>query len=425
MASHVFTGFGFGPIQAGLFINEAFQSSNFSRIAVAEIDRKLINAVRANNGSFYVNVARKDGIEILRIDNIEILNPDVSGDRKILLEALSESTEITTSLPSVEFFDTAGASVASLIAKGLKNSTAEAVVIYTAENNNNAAQILEKTVAKKADSPLAGRVQFLNTVIGKMSRVLTDSSEISRMNLKPITPGFDRAFLVEEFNRILVTNNRIPGFKPGIEVFVEKDDLLVFEEAKLYGHNAIHALLAYLGAMKGCITISELKDVPAIMAIARDAFLTESGGALVKKYAHFGDELFTEAGYKHYAEDLLERMTNPFLSDTIKRAGRDPVRKLRYNDRIFGTMTLALEQGIEPVNMALGAMAGIDYLLERAEENKLPDELCFKNRRKLSDADIEKILRWLWPEAGPYAGRITESVCQARRHLKALLEARG
>ena len=51
MAEHIFTGFGFGPIQGGLFVKEAFQSGNFARIVVAEIDQRLVEAVRANKGS--------------------------------------------------------------------------------------------------------------------------------------------------------------------------------------------------------------------------------------------------------------------------------------------------------------------------------------------------------------------------------------
>ena len=51
MAEHIFTGFGFGPIQGGLFVKEAFQSGNFARIVVSEIDAKLVGAVRANKGS--------------------------------------------------------------------------------------------------------------------------------------------------------------------------------------------------------------------------------------------------------------------------------------------------------------------------------------------------------------------------------------
>jgi len=423
MAEHIFTGFGFGPIQGGLFAKEAFQSGNFGRIVAAEIDAELVDAVRANKGSYYVNVAKADGIEVLRIDNVELLNPNVAGDRQILLEALAQATEIATCLPSVSFYDSGQASsVASLMADGLRNSKAAATVIYAAENNNHAAEILQEAVAKKDGALSENRVQFLNTVVGKMSRVVTEPAEIAELKLATIAPGLERAFLVEQFNQILVSRARIANFQPGIEVFVEKDDLLPFEEAKLYGHNAIHSLLGFIGAVKGVTSMTEIKDDKAVMQIGRAAFLQESGAALIKKYAHLGDQLFTEAGYRDYAEDLLERMTNPYLGDTIGRVVRDVVRKLGPDGRIFGTMRLALEYGIEPRNMALGAMAGIAVLLQEPEENHLPQDLRFGDWRKLSSTEIESIINWLWTgRRNKHGEHLVEYTQSARRTLTILI----
>ena len=397
MGEHVFTGFGFGPIQGGLFAAEAFKSNNFSRIAVAEIDRHLVEAVKANSGSYWVNVAGADGIESQKIDRVELLDPEVSQDRRLLAEVLGRSTEIVTCLPSVKFYESGGNnSVASLIAEGFGKSEAGGTIVYTAENNNHAAEILEKSVVGRIGGPLPAKVQFLNTVIGKMSRVVDDPAEIAHLKLRTIAPGIERAFLVEQFNRILVSRTRIAGFTPGIEVFIEKDDLLPFEEAKLYAHNAVHSLLGFVGAVKGYSAMTQLKDDPAIMRIARDAFLTECGPALIKKYSDIGDELFTEAGFRDYADDLLERITNPYLADTVARAGRDTVRKLGINDRIFGAMQLALDNGIEPKNMAIGAMAGIAMLIEQAEQYNLLADLRFDDCRKLGAAEIEAILNWVW-----------------------------
>jgi len=423
MAEHVFTGFGFGPIQSGLFAKEAFQSGNFSRIVVAEIDAELVDTVRANKGSYYVNIAKSDGIEQLRIDNVVLLNPNVSADRQILLEALTQSTEIVTSLPSVSFYESGGTnSVVSLITEGMKNSSAEATIIYAAENNNHAAEILEKAIEKKIGTPPRKKVQFLNTVIGKMSRVVTDPPEIAELKLQTIAPGLERAFLVEQFNKILVSRTNIFDFKPGIEVFIEKDDLLPFEEAKLYGHNAIHSLLGFIGAIKGAKSMTELADNKVVMKIGRDAFLKESGAALVDKYAHLKEELFTEIGYKDFADDLLERITNPYLGDTIVRVTRDVVRKLEIDGRIFGTMQLALEYGIEPKNMALGALAGIAILLEKSDEYKLPENLRLSNWRKLDHINIEKILTWLWNEKKcVHINKIVKYLDQSKKHLEELI----
>ena len=424
MAGHVFTGFGFGPIQSGLFAKEAFQSGDFSRIAVAEVDAELVDAVRANRGGYYVNIARADGIEALKINNVELLNPRVGADKRALLKALAHSTEIATCLPSVNFYESGGPeSVASWIAEGLRNSSAKATIVYAAENNNHAAEILDKAVAGKTGGALPANVQFLNTVIGKMSRVVTDPAEIAELQIRTIAPGIERAFLVEEFNRILVSRTRVADFKPGIGVFIEKDDLLPFEEAKLFGHNAIHSLLGFLGDLKGRTAMTQLKGDKAIMRIGREAFLHESGAALVRKYSRLGDELFTEAGFRQYAEDLLERMTNPYLGDTIARITRDVVRKLEIDGRIFGTMQLALEQGIEPKNMALGAMAGVGVLLQQAQEYNLPEDLRFGDWCRLDGTQIERILNWIWrAQASKYSNQLIACVYKAQRPLQALIK---
>jgi len=423
MAEHTFVGFGFGPIQSGLFAKEAFQSGSFTRIVVAEVDPELVNAVRANKGTYYINVAKSDGIKVIKVASVVLLNPDVSEDKQTLLKILAEATEIATCLPSVDFYESgAENSPASLIAEGLKNSKADAAIIYTAENNNRAAEILEQAVTGKIGTLSQKRVQFLDTVIGKMSRVVTDPAEIQERRLAAIAPGIERAFLVEEFNRILVSRTAIANFKPGIEVFIEKDDLLPFEEAKLFGHNAIHTLLGFIGAVRGVTLMSKLKEDKAIMEIGRKAFLDECGRALVKKHARTGDELFTEYGFGEYADDLLERMTNQYLGDTVARAGRDAVRKLSINGRIFGTMSLALEYGIEPKNMAIGAMAGIAVLLEKAKEYNLPTDLRFGDWRKLDNPEIENIIRWLWKDqATNHAQRLIKYVQNAKKHLKKLV----
>jgi len=422
MSNHTFAGFGFGPIQAGLFAKEAFESGNFRRIVVAEIAQPLVEAVRANHGTYYVNVAQADGIETLKIDNVELLNPTQPEDSEAFRTALAEATEIVTSLPSVDFYRSGQThSVAALIAEALRTHKAKGTVVYAAENNNRAAEILQDVVTENLGSALPPHVQFLNTVIGKMSRVVTDPREIDELDLTPIAPGIDRAFLVEAFNHILVTKTTLANFTPGIGVFVEKDDLLPFEEAKLYGHNAIHALLGFTGALKGYDKMTELQSDQALMQIARDAFLNESGGALIAKYTDLGDDLFTEAGYRHFAQDLLDRMTNPYLADTTGRAGRDALRKLGAGDRIFGTMTLALEQGIAPKNMAMGALAAVALLLAGADEYELPDDLRFADWHDLDRDGLSRLLQWIWKGRQPaFQEDLIDLTFEAREALAAL-----
>ena len=96
-----FVGFGFGPIQSGLFLFEAYMSKNFSRFVVSEVDDTLVGAVRANGQRYVVNVARKDRIDRYELEGIEIYNPRDPVDRGRLVEAIAASDEMATSLPSV------------------------------------------------------------------------------------------------------------------------------------------------------------------------------------------------------------------------------------------------------------------------------------------------------------------------------------
>ena len=377
--SRTFVGFGFGAIQAGLFLYEAHRSGNFNRLVIAEVMQEVVEALRRSGGCYQLNVATANGIKKHVIPNIEIYNPTVPADADALVEALSVASEIATALPSVDFFDRGNPSVAGLLARALNrkaiHSPGSSCVVYTAENHNHAAEILQELCCAKLDKSTRDfadkSVQFLNTVIGKMSGVVTDAEQIKTDDLTCLIDGCHRAILVEEFNRILITQIQLPGFQRGIEAFVEKPDLLPFEQAKLYGHNATHALIGYLAHHKGYQYMSEVANDKALMALARAAFIEESGAALIARYQGL-DPLFTPDGYRAYVEDLLVRMTNPYLRDLVDRVIRDPRRKLGWDDRLIGTMRLALDVDITPGRFALGAAAAIEMI---GSQKTVADEL--------------------------------------------------
>jgi mannitol-1-phosphate 5-dehydrogenase len=411
MGQRNFVGFGFGAIQAGLFLYEAFRSGNFSRYVVAEVVPEVVEAVRAGGGRFTVNVATRHGLEAHTVSGVELYNPRVPADREALIAALAESDEICTALPSIGFFGTGEpGSVVDLLAQGLRRKAAaprrRPAVLYTAENHNHAAEKLEEALfAHLGAAGVTVRPVFetLNTVIGKMSGVVTDEAQIREQRLARMVGAAGRALLVEEFNRILISRIRLPGFLRGLEVFQEKDDLLPFEEAKLYGHNATHALIGYLARLKRYANIADAAPDRRLLAFARGAFLNESGAALCRKHAGL-DPLFTADGYRAYADDLLERMVNPHLRDAVERVIRDPRRKLGWDDRLVGTMRLAWSQGIEPRGYAVGAAAALRVLA--AAEGTTESAL----------------VRTLWPDA-PAAerDRVAAALLAALPQVDALL----
>jgi mannitol-1-phosphate/altronate dehydrogenase len=79
-------------------------------------------------------------------------------------------------------------------------------------------------------------------------------------------------------------------------------------------------------------------------------------------------------------------MTNPYLRDTVDRVGRDPQRKLGWDDRLTGTMRVALRYGTEPWRYAVGAAAALATIDRSILEG---------------DTDLSSVLNPLWYEASP------------------------
>lgn len=415
MNTSTYVGIGFGAIQAGLFLYEAHRSGHFARLVVAEVMPEMVEAIRAAGGTFSINIAHADQVESVTIGPVEVYNPNDPADRAALIEAIANADEIGTAVPGVKFYQGEGEnSLHRWLGAGLRRKAqvqGPRAVIYAAENNNYAAELLQKAVMAEIptgeQADVTERVRFLNTVIGKMSGAAEDATGLS---LLPVTPGSNRSWLVEAFNRILITriDFELP-FQRGLDVFVEKPDLLPFEEAKLYGHNAIHAMGAYLARLLDLPTMNRLREHPDVMAFLRDAFLNESGQALIQKHAGV-DELFTPSGFAAYADDLLERMTNPFLQDAVERVGRDPARKLGADDRLIGTMRQALHYGIQPRRFGIAAAAAAAAL----------DPSLFN-----LDASLEPAMDSVWAAAPPAPeerATLLKLITEGRVHLHQWLD---
>ena len=365
-----FVGFGFGPIQAGLFLAEAALAGTCARLVVAEVLPDVVAAVR-QTGHFTVNVGYTDAIRPLTVGPVELYMPAVPADRACLVEAVADATELATALPDVTVYTAGGPeSAAAILADGLLQKLSKGgppAVVYTAENHPHAAALLAAAVSAALPAPqrtaALHAVQFLDTVIGKMSGSPEECSD-----LQPIAPGLRRAFLVESFNRIYISQIQRPAndpagwqqFERAIQVFVEQPDLLPFAEAKLYCHNAGHALAAYLAHALGYQRMDELRQRPDLLDWVRGAMREESGPALCSRFAGV-DPLFTEPGIHSYVDDLVERMVNPFVRDRVSRVGRDPARKLAWNDRLVGAMRRAWAAGIPPQRYAFGVAAALAW----------------------------------------------------------------
>tara|TARA_R110002124_G_scaffold61155_6_gene167520 strand:+ start:10171 stop:11475 length:1305 start_codon:yes stop_codon:yes gene_type:complete len=365
----IFVGIGFGAIQTGLFLREAQLSGNFDRYIVAMRRADLVKAVNAS-GTVTVNIAMPDGIAVETYVDVEARSLALPEDVARLQQDLQAAHEISVAVSSVgDYVSDDEASLHRLIARAIAaklQGKGPKVLIYSSENHNEAAALLQQAILSALPASQhrdASQVfQTVDTVIGKMSRVIRDQDEIEKAGLAPSTQQGSEAFLVEAFNHILVSQvdaKRTTG--RGISQLVEKADLVPFEHAKIHGHNATHAGFAYIGQVLGLKWMAEVAAKAQVHRFFREAFLEESGEALIR--LHGGkDPLFTRQGYRAYVDDLLRRMANPWLRDTCERIGRDVSRKLGWDDRLIGTIRLVRAQNVSARRYGFAALAAFEIL---------------------------------------------------------------
>lgn len=388
-----FLGFGLGAIQSGLMLMEAVKSGNFERFIILEVNDKLVAEIRKNDNSIVLNTATNNGITNFHIPNIEIYNPTDSNDLDKIGDAIFSADEMATAIPSVDFYDLGNNSIAKLLAKNINKEKQQ--ILYASENNNYAEEILLKKILNYTNEEKLKNFQILNTVIGKMSGVIQDEETIKELELDTITSESSTAILVEEFNSIIISKITLPNFSKGIEVFLEKEDLLPFEEAKLFGHNAVHSMLGFFAYLKGYSYMSEIKNDEELWNFGETAFQKECGTFLLKKYKNLDEPLFTESGFNFYGSDLLERMTNPYLKDEVQRICRDPLRKLGYGDRLVGTMREALEQNVVASTLAKGVIGGLCFIINEKIEIGIP---IHADISELNKESINIMLTHIWNE---------------------------
>lgn len=360
---------GFGAIGVGLYVREAAAAGSFAQITALVRRPAVADAVAAAGGTVTLNTATTTGVVA------EVLGPVAAlgeADRPALVAALAGATDIAVAVGSVADYATG---LAALLAEGLRAKAAGGpkAVVYASENHNDAAALLDAAIGAHVPPPERAAVaachRTVDTVIGKMSRVVRDPAEIAAAGLLPLAPGLSEAVLVEAFNAIRVGRPRAEtgaGLVVGFPVFSSHDDLRPFEHAKLYGHNAAHAAMAYLGRLAGATFIADVATRPALWAWCGRLFREECGAALVARHGG-ADPLFTRAGMDAHVADLLSRMANPYLRDTVERVGRDPARKLGADDRLVGALRFCLAAGVRPRRLAVATLAAADALRPGAD----------------------------------------------------------
>lgn len=133
-----------------------------------------------------------------------------------------------------------------------------------------------------------------------------------------------------------------------------KDNLEPFLERKLYTLNCGHAMLAFLGHVKGYKTINDSVQDEELVNITRSS-LEQSGAALVKKHG------FDEKEHKQYIEVTMMRFANPNIHDDLVRVSRKPLRKLSPKERLVGAIGMCIEYDLPRDYLIKGVAAAFYF----------------------------------------------------------------
>lgn len=123
---------------------------------------------------------------------------------------------------------------------------------------------------------------------------------------------------------------------------------------KLFTYNAINAVIAYMGYLKGHTLLSDAANDPELEELARAA-ARESSETLCRRYGFEPEE------QRMFAASAIAKYQKREIVDPIERNTRDPLRKLGRHDRLAGPACLAMEQGIRPEALCRGIAAALRY----------------------------------------------------------------
>lgn len=195
--------------------------------------------------------------------------------------------------------------------------------------------------------------------------VISDLISYKKGNLVKTTPF--KFYLPETIS--LYLNN---------EYFEKIRNFTSFFYQRLYTHNMLHAVASYVGHIKGYSTISEVIKDKEILKIMESA-LKEASIGISKEYN------IPIKKQREYAKKELELLKIPGLNDPIKRVARDPIRKLKYNDRIVWPLKLCLKAGRFPYALSYTIACLLKYKDPKdSEANKL--------NKEIEEREVDKVL---------------------------------
>lgn len=331
--------FGAGNIGRG-FIGKLLADSNVE-VIFADVNESVINLLKTNR-TYGVKIVGDSVNTVEQVKNVTGVN---SKDEAAIIALFNEVDLVTTAVgPNVLKI------IASTVAKALESRLASGntkpLNIIACENMVRGTTFLKEQVFTHLNQAIKDQVE---TLIGFVD------SAVDRI-VPPVQPDENDPLLVtvEEFSEWIVDKTQFKGKIPAIKGMEQTDNLMAFVERKLFTLNTGHAVTSYYGKSKGYQFVKESIEDADVKAFVKSV-MQESGAVLIKRYG------FDPQAHAAYIEKILKRFTNPYLVDDVDRVGREPLRKLSYNDRLIKPLRGTLEYGLPNDNLVRAIATALKY----------------------------------------------------------------
>lgn len=324
--------FGAGNIGRG-FMGHIFTEAGYE-VVFADVYEPLIQGLNRRR-SYPLRLAGPDRFETLTIAPVRAVDArDTDAVAAELARCAFACTAVgVTVLPRL----------APVLAAGARRRAGPLNVILC-ENQLNCSSLLRGYLARELAPEELRRVGLIESVVSRMVPVVDEAERAADPLLA----------VAEDYPALPLDAAAFLGPVPEVAAFRSVQNFAAYVERKLFVHNLGHAVGAYLGYQARCRFIHEAMGLPELSESVSEA-MREGGEALCRKHDLDREEM------RQHRENLLRRFANPELGDTVARVARDPIRKLRPDDRLVGAGLACLDWGVDPVHIVRGIAAAFRY----------------------------------------------------------------